>query len=410
MNKNNQEFLNAINEIAESKNIDKNIIIDSIKLGFQKAYEKKIDPDGEIKVEVNLSEGDIKIFKELTVVKRVTNDIEQINIRKAKAKFGEDIEAGDIVLDSIDTSKFNRIAIMLVGQIIRQEINKAERNTIFEEYSKNKGEILHGIVESIKPDKFMLISINEKVTAFMPWKNIIPGEEYQVGDQLQFLALDMIDTKFDGQILASRTSELFLSKLLEFEVPEIEDGIIVIKDIAREPGIKSKVAVISEDPTVEPIGTCVGVKGTRISLISRELNDEKIDIIKWDEDLKKFTLNAFSPVFILHINIKEIKNNENEVIQRIINVIIMDEQYSLAIGYKGVVAKVISKLLKSKINIISYTQAKLAGIDYEWNGNITLEEYEIQKAKLKHRLNMNAKRPNPKTEEVKKYIEELQTK
>lgn len=368
---NGAELLRAIELLVEEKKINRERIFEAIKEGIKKSYYRHFEADTELEVDIDQSTGQIRIFRLLTVVDEVEDDALEIELEKA-IKINENLKVGDIYKKEVDTSDFNRLAALQVGQILKQHIREAEKESIYDEYIDKKDEILSGIVSSVE-EQYYLLSIN-RATARL-WKtNVLPQDSFNAGDEIRFYVEDISKNKDLGQIVASRTSNNFLKRLLELEVPEIFEGIIEIKAVARIPGVRAKIAVFCEDKSVEAVGACVGNKGQRINVIMKELKDEKIDVIEWSEDPKQFLINALSPAKVISIILFDEKHEAN--------IIVPHEQLSLAIGQKGIAAKLVAKLTTWKINIISYNDAIHENMEILWNGNLTKEQ--LQQLQQKH--------------------------
>ncbi|WP_374696731.1 transcription termination factor NusA [Spiroplasma endosymbiont of Polydrusus formosus] len=370
------KLLTIIDEIVSEKQIGHNLILESIKEGIKKAYEKHFDPEATIVVDVNQKTGQIKVDKELTVVKKVEDDLLEIGLNEAKAKYGDQIMIDDKVYEPINSEEFSRLAIFQVGQIIKQQIKEAEKDSIFDEYIVQKGHLIHGIVISAE-EKYLLVEV-ERTFAYIPRNNLIFSDHFEVGQAIIFLAEDVVKSKNAGQITGSRTSNDFLYRLLEREIPEIFEQVINVKAISRDPGRRSKVAVYSTNDNIDPIGACVGSKGSRINKVTTELQDEKIDICVYNDNSQQFIINSLSPVKVISI----ITNEEGKEA----DVVVPDEQLSLAIGKGGSTAKLVANLTKWKINIMSYNEALTKQIEILWNGNLTAEELTDLQVKLKNKI------------------------
>ncbi|WP_339023195.1 transcription termination factor NusA [Spiroplasma endosymbiont of Crioceris asparagi] len=362
-----KELLEAIYEIAEEKKIDQELVVEAIKEGFQKAYEKHFDPEAITKVDIDKTNGIIKVFKELTVVKTIEDEWLDIKLEDAKKIYGSDVTIGDKVYEPVEYNEsFSKLAALQVSQIIKQKIREGEKAKIFETFEGKKGTIVGGIVRDLTETSY-LIDIDGTLISI--WnKRIIPGEKIKLNQRLTVYIEDVLKDNKHSQIQATRIHPKFLEKLLEIEVPEINEGVIEVKSVSREPGIRAKVAVVSHDPNVDPIGSCVGNGGSRIKLITNELNGEKIDVVFWDENQVKFIINALSPVKVISIDYDAEKNEAK--------VIVPDEQLSLAIGKKGMAARLVANLVKTRINIFSLSDSARQDIPNLWNGNITKEDLE----------------------------------
>lgn len=368
-----QIILNAINEIAEEKQISKEDIIEALKEGLKKAYEYQShrDDSTNIKIEIDQKKGTIKILKDLMVVAKVENPELEIALSTIKTK-NPNLTIGDTYTQIIPSDQFSRLSIFKAIQVVKQSIREAEKTSIYDEFIDKKDHILIGIIESIE-ETYMLIKIS-RAYAFLPKQNQIPSEilpknkPIPNNTYIKFYVEDIIKNKNYGQILASRTHVNFLRCLLELEVPEIAQGVIEVKDIARIPGIRAKVAIFSHDPTIDGIGACIGPKGERTKLITQELSGEKIDIIAWNPDIKEYIINALTPAKVIAIDINEETKQAN--------IIVPTEQLSLAIGKNGMAAKLVAGVTHWNINISSLAQAKENNTKFTWNGNIRESEYE----------------------------------
>ncbi|MCL8212864.1 transcription termination factor NusA [Mesoplasma whartonense] len=363
-------ILEAINQIANEKSIDENEIITAIKEGFQKAYERFFDTEALTEVDLDDQTGSIKMYLLLKVVDQVQDDLDdwlEISLDDARQEFGDKVKEGDIIHRQIPFEKeFSRLAIHQVRQIIQQKIKGAERSRLYDKFADKNHQLLTGkIVGTNDRGDGYLIEVDDATTSL--WnKKLIPGDHFEIGDLVSFYVDEVQRENRFSPISISRTAPGFLRRILEREVPEVAEEIIDIKGISREPGIRAKVAVQSLDPNVEPIGALVGVHGSRISKISELLNGEKIDIVLWDEDLNTFIMSAMAPVRVVSVDV-DLENNEADII-------VPNEQLSLAIGRGGVAARLVANLLKMKINIISVKQAQEIGIENKWNGNISPDE------------------------------------
>lgn len=366
-------ILEAIDKIAEDKQIAKEDIIEALKEGLKKAYEYQShrDDSDNIKIEIDTNKGTIKILKALIVVAKVENPELEIALSTIKSK-NPSLTIGDTYTQLIPSDQFSRLSIFKAIQVVKQSIREAEKTSIYDEFIDKKDQILIGTIESIE-ETYMLIKIG-RAYAFLPKQNQIPSEilpknkPIPNNTYIKFYVEDIIKNKNYGQILASRTHVNFLRCLLELEVPEIAQGVIEIKDIARIPGIRAKVAIFSHDPNIDGIGACIGPKGERTKLITQELNGEKIDIIAWKPNIKEYIINALTPAKVISIEINEETKQAN--------IIVPTEQLSLAIGKNGMAAKLVAGVTHWNINITSLAQAKENNIKFTWNGNIKESEYE----------------------------------
>ncbi len=394
-----EKLLTTIDEIVSEKQISRDLILESIKEGIKKAYEKHFDPEATIVVDIDQKTGQIKVDKELTVVKKVEDDLLEIGLSEAKAKYGDQITIDDKVYEPVNSEEFSRLAIFQVGQIIKQQIKEAEKDSIFDEYIVQKGHLMTDVVIAAE-EKYLLVEV-ERTFAYIPHKNLIFSDHFEVGQVITFLVEDVVKSKNAGQITGSRTSNDFLYRLLEREIPEIFEQVINVKAIARDPGRRSKIAVYSTNDNIDPIGACVGSKGSRINKITAELQDEKIDICIYNDNSQQFIINSLSPVKVISI----ITNEE----EKEADVVVPDEQLSLAIGKCGSAAKLVAKLTKWKLNIMSYNEALTKQIEILWNGNLTTEELTALQVKLKDKIKpKTAITPKPVTITTGLPIEEFE--
>ncbi|MCK4967012.1 transcription termination factor NusA [bacterium] len=343
----NQEIIEAFKEIAKIKNLEKESLVDIIENTFYLMIKKKYGDFDNFDVIVNMDKGEIEIYQSKLIVEEVENPVTQISLADAQ-KIEPDLELDEMCVESIDTESFGRRAIISAKQNLTQKIREAEKEIVYEEFKNRVGDIIIGDVNQINRDE---IFINvEKTEILLPKKEQIYNERYRRGDSIRALIKGVVRTPRGPEIIASRTSPQFLVKLFEIEVPEIYDNIIEIKGIAREAGDRAKVAVISNDKRIDPVGACVGMKGVRIQSIVKELNNEKIDIISWNEDAKSFITQALSPSKPIDIIVDE----ENKTARAIIP----DDQISLAIGRGGQNIRLASLLTKYQIETVKESASK----------------------------------------------------
>ncbi|AHI53978.1 transcription elongation factor NusA [Spiroplasma sabaudiense Ar-1343] len=370
---NGAELLTAIQSIAQEKQIPDEIIFEGIREGFQKAYEKFFDPEAIIDVNVDEVTGMISVSKRLTVVQKVEDEWLEISLSQAKEKYSEKVTIGDIVNEQVKFSDdYSRLAIFQVGQIIKQKIREGEKNKVYDFFLPKLHEIQTGRVVDITENSYL---IDVEGTVVSLWnRKTINQEKISIGDRVTFYIEDVSKDNKHSQVSTSRVHPDFLTKLMEMEVPEISEGIIEVKSVSREPGKRAKVAVYSNDENVDPIGACVGAGGSRIKAVTKELNGEKIDIVKWDENSDKFIMNALAPVRVVSIMVDEEEffdeEGNLEDAHRECDVVVPNNQLSLAIGKSGMAARLVANLVKMKINIYSYESALEKGIEILWNGNI----------------------------------------
>ncbi len=341
------ELLQAMDELEKTEGIKKDILMESIEQALLNAYKRNYDSNDEnIKIVMDKIDGRMKVYQEKTVVENVVDDKQEISIEDAK-KINPTYTYGDKVDFEIMPKKFGRIAAQTAKQIITQKIREASRDVIFDEFDAKKGEIIVGQIQKIA-GKTLIIDLG-KIEGIMPKKEQVETEEYNAGDKIKACIISVEKgPKGSVQVVLSRSSSLFLKKLFEIEIPEIDDGVIEIKAISREAGARSKVAVFSPNPNLDPVGSCVGQKGIRIQNIINEINGEKIDVIEWNEDPSIFISAALLPAKVMAVDVKE----EDKFAQ----VIVPDDQLSLAIGKGGQNAKLAARLTGWKIDIKSESQ------------------------------------------------------
>lgn len=338
----------VIEQVGKDKGIDRQVIVDAVIQGMLVAARKKYGTYREIEASYNEDTGEIELFEFKEVVEREKFIDEEVEIPLDEAlKLDPGAQIDDSIGIKLDSSDLGRIAAQTAKQIIMQRVRDAEREIIFNEFESRKGEVASGIARRV--ERGAIVVDLGKTEAFIPPREQIPGESYKPGDRIQGYLSEVRQTTRGPQIIMSRADERYLMKLFETEVPEIYDGIVEIMAAAREPGARAKIAVRSKDAAVDPVGACVGMKGTRVQNIVQELRGEKIDIVPWDEDVTRFAANALAPAEISRIFLDE-ENKELEVV-------VPDNQLSLAIGKKGQNVRLAAKLTGWKIDILSETAA-----------------------------------------------------
>ena len=340
------ELSRVIEQVGKDKGIDRALIIEAVTQSLLVAARKKYGTYREIEATYNADTGEVELYeyKEVVPKEKFIDEEVEITLEEAR-KMDPDVQIDDSVGIKLDTSDLGRIAAQTAKQIIIQKVRDAERDIIFAEFEQRKGEIASGIARRV--EKGAIVVDLGRTEAYIPPREQIPGESYKPGDRIQGYLMEVRQTTRGPQIIMSRASEGYLMKLFEMEVPEIYDGTIEIMAAAREPGQRAKIAVRSKDPAVDPVGACVGMKGTRVQNIVQELRGEKIDIINWNEDIARFACNALAPAEISRVFLDE-ENRELEVV-------VPDTQLSLAIGKKGQNVRLAAKLSGWKIDILSET-------------------------------------------------------
>jgi N utilization substance protein A len=341
----NYEILEALSQITKDKNIDMDFVIESLEAGLMLAAKKKFGNADNIKINTDRKSGEIKITALKKVVKEVADPNLEIVLADAKkiipkAKVGEEVGV------EVGFEEFGRNAIIAAKQILIQRVREAEREMIYEEYKDKIEDIVTGSVQQV--DKGNLLVNLGRGEGIIPLKEQIPRERYRQGERIRACILDVQKTAKGPQIILSRAHPKFLQRLFELEVPEIYERIVEIKAVAREPGARSKIAVSSIDERVDPVGACVGVKGTRVQSIVRELSNERIDILPWSPIPETFATNALAPAKVVHIDAYYDDNS--------MTVVVEDDRLSLAIGKSGQNAKLAAKLVGWKINILGESE------------------------------------------------------
>lgn len=395
---NGKEFKKALDNIVKEKNIDPEVVYDAMELALTSAYKKNFNSKTNVKVLFDRATGEIKVYSYLTVVPddKMTKEeyedylfehytdededeeekIEEENTEDGEEKVEETpsffnpeteiklsdakkldktLEIGDTIDNEVTPKDFGRVAASTAKQVVVQKIREAERNSIVEEFGDKQDEMLVGTVALEDTDNYF-IDLG-RTNGILPKKDIIPGEKIEMGSQIRVYVSKVDNTGKNLLILLSRSHYGFVKRLFELEIPEINDGTVIIYSVAREPGNRSKVAVYSEKPNIDPIGACIGEKGSRIARIINELHGEKLDVVKYDKDPAVFIENALSPAKDLTVAITDPKKQEAMVIAD-------GENFSLAIGKKGQNAKLASKLTHYKIDIKTTEQAREAGINF----------------------------------------------
>ncbi len=389
---NSKEFLNAVDNIVKEKNIDPDVVYDAMELALTSAYKKNFKSKTNVKVSIDRDTGEIKVYSYLTVVEDekmtkeeyedylfenyteeeeedTTEDNEgeekeekkisffnpevEIKVSEAK-KINKTLEVGDTIDTEVTPKDFGRVATSTAKQVVVQKIREAERNSIMGEFGDKQDELLIGTVALEDTDNYF-IDLG-RTNGILPKKDIIPGEKIEMGSQIKVYVTKVDNNGKNLLVLLSRNHYGFVKRLFELEIPELSDGTILLYSVARDAGARSKVAVYSENPSVDPIGACIGEKGSRIARIIEELHGEKIDVIRYDKDPAVFIENALSPAKDLSVLITDPKKQEAIVVAD-------DDNFSLAIGRRGQNARLASRLTHYKIDIKNYEQARSEGIN-----------------------------------------------
>ncbi|SEI76659.1 NusA antitermination factor [Kandleria vitulina] len=346
-------FIKALDALEEERGITKATVLDALKEALEKSYKKNyLGPDSIVNVEIDEETGKIRLFEIKHVVDDVMDEDYELSEEEAK-EIDPKYEVGDDVITEVSPEVFGRLAAIQTKQILRQKIREAEKEALYNEYVDKKDDIITGIVDRVE-ERFAIINIG-KTGALLPLNAQIPGEVINEGQHLKVYVSDVEKTTKGTHIGVSRTEPGLVKRLFEMEVPEIYDGTVEIKSVSREPGERSKIAVFTDNEDIDPIGACVGPKGTRVRNVVTELNGEMIDIISWDEDPITFISNALSPAQVATVKINE---EENSAL-----VVVPDNQLSLAIGKRGQNARLAVRLTGWKIDIKSESEIAEEGID-----------------------------------------------
>lgn len=378
-----KEFKRAIEVLKKEKGIDEDTIYEAMELALTSAYKKNYNSLANVRVDINRETGEIKVFSYKTVVDRneedkykkfsdidfsnlsddeeedepvlpfVFDDRIHLTLEDAR-KIVPDIQIGETIEEEVTPKDFGRVAAATAKQVVVQKIREAERNVIINEFGEKQDEMITGIVE-MEDARNYYISLG-RTQGILPKSETIPGEEIKMGSSIKVYVSKVEAGSKGPLILLSRTHYGFVKRLFELEIPEINEGIILIYSVAREAGVRTKVAVYSENPNVDPVGSCIGEKGSRINNIIKELNGEKIDVIPYDNDPARFIENALSPAKDVHVFITDEKKREAYVV-------VNDENLSLAIGKKGLNVKLAARLTHYKIDVKTMDQAREDGIN-----------------------------------------------
>lgn len=336
-----------LEEVRKDKDIDKQILIKTLEAALLKAAKNRYGFNSDIEAHFNPDIGEVELFQFRTVVEEVKNQRDEISLEESK-NLDPDAQVGDSLGVKLNTTEFGRIAAQTAKQVIIQNIREAERENIYQNYKDRKGELVNGIVQRF--DRGDIIVNMGKAEAILPSKEQVPRERYRLRDRIKAYILDIKKTTKDPQIVLSRTHTKFITELFKVEVPEISEGIVTIRSVAREPGVRTKISVETSNSDVDPVGACVGSKGSRVQNIVQELKGEKIDIIPWSDDPAKFVCNALAPAEISEVIVYNDK--------RAMDIIVPDNQTSLAIGKRGQNVRLAVKLTGWKIDIKSKTEAE----------------------------------------------------
>jgi N utilization substance protein A len=342
------ELKRLIEQMGKDRGIDKSVIIEALETAMLTAARKKLGPHVDIEAHYNEDAGEIEVFQFKTVVEKVLDPDVQVSLQEAKQKFDEDAERGDSLGIKIETSTFGRIAVQTAKQIIIQKVKDAERDNIYEEYKDRKGELINGFVQRFEGGS-IIVNMG-RAEGVIPTSEQIYREAYKRGERIRAYIYDVKKISKGPQIILSRTHPGFLRALFEVEVPEISEGLIEIVNVSREPGKRAKISVRTKDKDIDPVGACVGMRGSRVQSVVQELRGEKIDIVPYATDAVTYVCSALSPAKVNRVFMDE----EN----RSMEVIVPDDQLSLAIGKNGQNVRLAVKLTGWRIDVKSESMAE----------------------------------------------------
>lgn len=362
------ELLKAMSLIEDDRKIPKEVVVDALKEAMAKAYKKHVEiPDINVRVDIT-PKGKIEIYQQYQVVEEVEDDELEISLEDARAT-NSDAQIGDIVEQKVEINNFSRAAATLAKSVVKQKIREAEKQAIYDEYIDKLDEMVLGIVETVE-EKFALINLG-KTLAILPKSQQVPNEKLVEGEKIRVVITEVNRETKKSQVTVSRSDALLVKRLFEKEVPEIYNGIVEIKAIAREAGERCKIAVVSHNPEVDPIGACIGPRGSRVQEIINEIHGEKIDIFEWNDDIANLVQNALAPAVVKAV----IPSEDNKSVL----VVVDDTQLSLAIGRKGKNARLAVKLINKKIDIKTQEELAENGIDYQ----TLLLNYQAEQEKIR---------------------------
>ncbi|MFW5782703.1 MAG: transcription termination factor NusA [Candidatus Muiribacteriaceae bacterium] len=347
----NAQILQAVDQLQREKGINKEIVVDAIKSAVISALQKKFADIEEMSISFDDEDGEIRVYAKKRVVKGLAKTINDIALQEAR-EHDPDLKIGDYIDIELAPDSVGRIAAQTARQIIVQKIKEAEKDNIYKQYASRMNDMIKGNIQKVQSDESVLVDLGN-IEAIVTRKDQIPGERFRTGNLLKGIISEVKRTSRGPLVYISRTSPEFLKRLFEQEIPEISDGIIRILSVSREPGSRSKIAVISDNDKVDPVGACVGVKGVRIQQIVNELRGEKIDVIRYNDDIRQFITNALAPSEVVSI---EVKRDDSDSVET--EVVVPDHHLSLAIGKEGQNVRLAARLVGAKIDILSESQKK----------------------------------------------------
>lgn len=350
----NADFLDALRQIEKEKEIPLEVLLSAIESALETAYKKNYAATGDIRVRVSSSKGGFHVYCEKDVVEEVENEHIEITVEEAR-KHDPDVVVGDVIEIEVTPENFGRIAAQTAKQVVVQRIREAEREQVYEEFGERIGEVVTCTVQR-REQRNVFVNLG-KIEALLPPAEQVSTEPYRFGDRVKVYILEVRRTNKGPQVVVSRTHPSLVRRLFELEVPEIAEGIVTMKSVAREPGARTKVAVVSSDDKVDPMGACVGHRGTRVQSVVNELYGEKVDIVRWNDNIEKFIGEALSPAKAISVKCDE----ETKTAL----VIMPDSQLSLAIGKSGQNVRLAARLTGWRIDIRSEAQLARAALTGE---------------------------------------------
>ncbi|TCP70101.1 transcription termination factor NusA [Baia soyae] len=356
----NAEFIEALGQLEKEKGISKDILIEAIEAALISGYKRNFHSAQNVRVDIDRMSGRVRVFARKNVVEDVLDPRLEISLDASK-EINPSFELEDIVEIEVTPADFGRIAAQTAKQVVTQRIREAERSIIYQNFIEREDDIVTGIVQRTD-NRYYYIDLG-RVEAILPHNETMPGERFKHGDRVKTYVTKVEKSTKGPQIFVSRTHPGLLKRLFELEVPEIFEGIVEIRSVAREAGLRSKIAVYSRDTNVDPVGACVGHKGVRVQTVVNELRGEKIDIVRWSEEMDEWIANALSPSKVTSVTIYEE--------EKMARVIVPDHQLSLAIGKEGQNARLAAKLTNWKIDIKSESEA---GSDLDSDSDLPTEE------------------------------------
>lgn len=348
----NKDFMLALDELCKDKNVDKEVILEALEKALVKSYQKNYDNQENVDVVIDHDSGEIGVFAIKDVVTEVEDGIREISLKDAK-EIDASLEVGDTARIKLIPKNFGRVAAQTARNIVIQKIRDAQRESLFGDYLDRENELITGQIQRV--DKYNVYVNLDRIEGIVPIKEQVPTEEYLPNERMKFLIKEVRNSGKDPQIVLSRSSENLVTRLFELEVPEITDGVIEIYSIAREAGSRTKMAVFSNDDTIDAVGACIGYKGARVNSIVDSLQGEKIDIINYSKNIEEFISNALSPADIIEVYVNE-RNKQSLVV-------VNEDQLSLAIGKEGQNARLAARLTGWKIDIKSSVEYESLGQD-----------------------------------------------